>query len=66
MYVCLCNAVTDTQIKEAVSRGECSSMRDLNRQLGVSIQCGKCGRDAKALLRETLSSNTQSVKFHQA
>jgi bacterioferritin-associated ferredoxin len=66
MYVCLCNAVTDSQIREAVAQGQCSSMRDLNRELGVSIQCGKCGRDAKNLLRQTLATSQMSTKFHHA
>jgi bacterioferritin-associated ferredoxin len=49
MYICLCRSITDKQIREAVKRGACS-MRDLNAQLGVATQCGKCTRHARALL----------------
>ncbi len=49
MYVCLCKAVTDGQIREAVAGG-CASMKQLAKELGVATQCGKCGLDAKALI----------------
>ena len=35
MYVCLCNAITDRQIKETVAAGA-SSLTDLQAQLGVA------------------------------
>lgn len=57
MYVCICRAVTDHQIREAVREGECCSMRDLQRCLGVGTQCGRCARDARELLLETLSES---------
>ncbi|KUM04520.1 (2Fe-2S)-binding protein [Chromobacterium subtsugae] len=41
MYVCLCNAVTDSQIRQAVHAGA-SRMCDLRRELGVASDCGKC------------------------
>lgn len=51
MYVCLCNGVTDTHIKEAVQKG-CHRMRDLRRELGVTNQCGKCASHALEILNE--------------
>jgi bacterioferritin-associated ferredoxin len=56
MYVCLCKGITDRQIREAISEGA-SSMRDLRSALDVANQCGKCGRDCKALLSENLIAN---------
>ena len=50
MYVCLCKAVTDKQIRQAACEGACS-MRCLNSKLGVATQCGKCARHAKQILR---------------
>jgi len=52
MYVCLCQGITDSQIRQAVRRG-CASFRELRNCLGVASQCGKCARSAKQLLRET-------------
>lgn len=49
MYVCICHAVNDKQIKEAVGAGA-TSMRDLAKQLSVGTKCGKCVCDAKELL----------------
>ena len=56
MYVCICKAVTDRQIREAVSEGA-ATMRDLRRELGVCAGCGKCGRDARVILRESLEDS---------
>jgi bacterioferritin-associated ferredoxin len=51
MYVCVCNAVTDRQIRQAIDAGA-RSMRDLRQQLGVCSDCGKCGPCARELLTE--------------
>ena len=55
MYVCLCNAVTDTQIHELVRREGVTTMRELRQHLGVATQCGKCARCARDVLREAVS-----------
>lgn len=49
MYVCLCKAVTDRQIKESIAGGACT-FADVRRQLGVATQCGKCGQMAKSIV----------------
>jgi len=41
MYVCLCHAVTDRQIKQAVQDGVCS-LRQVQLCLRVGTNCGKC------------------------
>ena len=56
MYVCLCKGVTDNQIKDAINQGACS-MRDLRADLDVATQCGKCARDCKSILMESITSN---------
>ena len=55
MYVCLCNGITDSQIREAADSG-CDNLRDLRRELGVGSQCAKCVRHARQVLRETRSA----------
>lgn len=55
MYVCLCNGITDGQIREAALEKGCDSLRDLRRELGVGSQCAKCARYARQVLRETRS-----------
>lgn len=54
MYVCLCQGVTDGQIKDAIYEG-CCSYRDVRETLGVGTQCGKCACFAKQVVRETLT-----------
>jgi len=51
MYVCLCQGITDGQIRQAARQG-CASFRELRSRLGVASQCGKCARSAKQILRE--------------
>lgn len=41
MYVCLCHAVTDRQIKQAVSEGV-NTLRQVQLCLRVGTNCGKC------------------------
>ncbi|APV51080.1 hypothetical protein BWI17_16140 [Betaproteobacteria bacterium GR16-43] len=50
MYICNCNAVTESEIRGAVELG-CATLHDLRRDLGVATCCGKCAPDARKLLR---------------
>jgi len=51
MYVCLCKAVTDRHIREAVEDGA-RTMRELRMRLGLCSSCGRCGVQARELLTE--------------
>ena len=51
MYVCVCNAITDKQIRRAVKSGA-QSLRDLQVELGVASGCGSCEETATQILRE--------------
>ena len=51
MYVCVCNSVTDRQIRKAVHNG-CNSMSKLRDELRVATGCGKCETCAGQLLDE--------------
>lgn len=41
MYVCLCKAVTDGQIRQLVADGA-REWRQIREQTGCGTQCGKC------------------------
>lgn len=56
MYVCLCRAVTDSDIRCAVEDGT-TSMRGLRERLGCFGQCGKCAHKVRQLRDQTLSAN---------
>lgn len=51
MYVCICHAVTDREIRACIQAGACS-MRELRAELKVGTQCGKCACHVRALLDE--------------
>ncbi len=55
MYVCLCNGITENQIRSAVDDGA-RSLRDLRLSLGVASCCGKCADCAQQVVREALES----------
>jgi len=50
MYICLCNGVTENQLKEAIANNA-RTMRELREQLNVATQCGKCSLQIKCLLK---------------
>jgi len=54
MYICICNAITERQIKACAEEGACT-LADLERCLGVGAGCGRCKRMAKDLLSEDRS-----------
>jgi len=51
MYVCVCNAITDREIRGAVSLGD-SSLTDRQSTLGVATCCGRCADCARAIVRD--------------
>jgi bacterioferritin-associated ferredoxin len=52
MYVCICNAITDRQIRRAAKAGV-SDLWQLQAELGVATQCGSCEEEASSIIRET-------------
>lgn len=60
MYVCVCNAVTDGQIREAVCNGACT-LRQLHAALGVASRCGRCAECARDVLEEALKQRSQQA-----
>ncbi len=51
MYVCVCKAVTDRDIRTAMKAG-CHTLAQLKRELGVASECGRCAGCANQLLGE--------------
>lgn len=54
MIVCVCNNISDREIRQAVDMG-LSTMAELRRDLGVATCCGKCAPCAKEVLTEYLA-----------
>jgi bacterioferritin-associated ferredoxin len=53
VYVCVCNAITDKQIRRAARNGV-SSLYELRGSLGVAAGCGSCARTAQEILDEEI------------
>jgi bacterioferritin-associated ferredoxin len=49
MYVCVCNAITERQVRAAVDGGA-TSLDDLRYELGVATCCGCCAATASEYL----------------
>ncbi|GAA4332876.1 hypothetical protein GCM10023144_23380 [Pigmentiphaga soli] len=51
MYVCVCNAITERQVRASVAAGA-STLSDLQFDLGVATCCGCCADTARQYLPE--------------
>ena len=61
MYICVCKAVTDKQVKQAIDNGACTR-KQLYQCTGAGDVCGKCSTH----LREMLDENRQGQLIMQA
>jgi bacterioferritin-associated ferredoxin len=62
MYICLCKAITDNDIRDAVHSGA-ASLADVQHQLGVSTGCGTCMEAAEEVISETLSRAAERLTY---
>lgn len=60
MYICICNAITEKTVIEAVNNGA-STLEDLQAELGVASCCGCCAQTASEYLPQG-SASTSAVK----
>jgi bacterioferritin-associated ferredoxin len=51
MYICLCNGITDREIRQCAASGVCS-MPELECSLGIGVSCGRCREAAVEILEE--------------
>jgi len=58
LYLCICNAVTESAARECAKAGACS-IDDLAFQLGVGAGCGRCRECAAEMLRNLVDEETQ-------
>lgn len=55
MYICLCNALTDKRIKQAVAATGSRRPGDVYEACGCRAQCGKCVQTVLGLVRDHAS-----------
>lgn len=51
MYICICQAVRDSEVRTAVREG-CATLDALADELGVGACCGGCREQAQTLIDE--------------
>ncbi|WP_438438752.1 (2Fe-2S)-binding protein [Hydrogenophilus thermoluteolus] len=51
MYACICFAVKEREVREAVSKGVVR-MSDLCTKLGIGTRCGRCVCALREIVRE--------------
>ncbi|EME3972024.1 (2Fe-2S)-binding protein [Vibrio fluvialis] len=61
MYVCLCHGVSDKKIKKLALEQGIIDIRGIKRCTALGSQCGKCVKQAKEILSETIV-----VQYQQA
>lgn len=49
MIICICNRISDRQIKEAIEKGV-QTFDELRKELPVSTNCGKCRSTVEDIL----------------
>ena len=59
MYVCVCNAVTDSDIRNAVDDGV-SNLKQLRQFTGCGATCGSCKDMAVEVLQQALTNKRGS------
>jgi bacterioferritin-associated ferredoxin len=60
MYVCVCNAVTDREIRQCAELGA-RTVDELRDALGVASCCGKCERTAREILAAKASGGARTA-----
>ena len=65
MFVCICNAITERQLKTAISEGS-TTLQALQMDLGVAVGCGCCAAGIEAYLgparpTETIAAAVQAA-----
>ncbi len=59
MYVCLCNAVTDSDIRNAVDEGV-RNLKQLRQVTDCGATCGSCNEMALEVLQQAITTKRQS------
>ncbi len=61
MYVCVCRAITDTDIEAAIDGGV-NDLAQLEEHFGVGTGCGTCRETAQTLINQRI----QETQYYAA
>ncbi len=65
MYICICKAITDKQIRRAAANGV-DNLYELRQTLGVASVCGTCATTADAILKEANAAESGPTLYTPA
>ena len=60
MFVCICNSVTDREIREAAKNGA-NTLEALSQKLKVATCCGRCADCARRILQQAVTDRCLQV-----
>jgi bacterioferritin-associated ferredoxin len=60
LYVCLCNGVTERQVRAQAGCGA-PTVSDVHRALGSTPKCGKCIPMMRRIVREATAETAQAA-----
>ena len=61
MFICICNGVTESQVRRAIEDGACT-VHDLRACLGVAAGCGSCADYAASLISQAQPAPAAGVE----
>lgn len=53
MYICICKAVTSSQIQQELIDVEQCTVQKINERLGCGNDCGRCRSSIKQMIQES-------------
>ncbi len=62
MYICLCNALTDRKLKQAMTESGSVTPCEVYAACGCRAQCGKCVKAVLDMLREHVPAAPPSLQ----
>lgn len=60
MYVCICQAISDRQIREVVDRGA-ASVYEVQAHLPVASCCGRCEDSVREVIEAQIGATPRAV-----
>lgn len=61
MYICVCNAVNESQVQQAIDRGQCS-IQGIRKHLDFTSRCGKCNRHLRKMIDQHQQADPAQCK----
>jgi len=57
MYVCICEKVTEREIRSFITKSDRSTLEDVQKNCCAGIHCGKCIEQIREILEEAKAKN---------